>query len=273
MRRTPRIVVACIAMLAANACFASAFAFSTGSPDGRMAMASRPDLGGVLEIEAADDFTLVAPTDLTGATFTGLVTGAAPSIGAVGVEIYRIFPLDSNAARTPNVPTRTNSPSDVALDSLGTGDFSFTTTALAASFAASNSVLNGIVPAPNQTTGGDGSVTGSELQFTLTFAIPLSLPAGHYFFVPQVQVTNGEFYWLSAAFPTAMGDLQTWIRNGDLDPDWLRVGTDIVGGTTRFNASFSLAGETAAAVPEPGTAALLLAACAVGAIVGQRRVR
>jgi len=34
-----------------------------------------------------------------------------------------------------------------------------------------------------------------------------------------------------------------WIRNADLDPDWLRVGTDIVGGTT-FNGSFSLSGET-----------------------------
>jgi hypothetical protein len=36
-------------------------------------------------------------------------------------------------------------------------------------------------------------------------------------------------------------DLQEWIRNAELDPDWLRVGTDIVGGVT-FNATFSLAG-------------------------------
>ena len=32
-----------------------------------------------------------------------------------------------------------------------------------------------------------------------------------------------------------------WIRNSNLDPDWLRVGTDIVGGTT-FNGTFSLIG-------------------------------
>ena len=36
-----------------------------------------------------------------------------------------------------------------------------------------------------------------------------------------------------------------WVRDADLEPDWLRVGTDIVGGTT-FNASFSLFGEAEA---------------------------
>jgi hypothetical protein len=43
-----------------------------------------------------------------------------------------------------------------------------------------------------------------------------------------------------------MGDLQAWIRNSDLAPDWLRIGTDIIGGTTppTFNMTFSLAGTT-----------------------------
>jgi len=47
-------------------------------------------------------------------------------------------------------------------------------------------------------------------------------------------------------------DLQAWIRNSNLAPDWLRIGTDIVGGATApaFNMTFSLAGET---VPEAGT--------------------
>src|SRR5262249_50985223 len=40
-----------------------------------------------------------------------------------------------------------------------------------------------------------------------------------------------------------MGDLHEWIRNAALDPDWLRVGTDIVGAGT-FNTTFSLAGLT-----------------------------
>ena len=39
-------------------------------------------------------------------------------------------------------------------------------------------------------------------------------------------------------------DLQSWIRNEHLQPDWLRIGTDIVGGSPAptFNASFSLHG-------------------------------
>jgi len=43
--------------------------------------------------------------------------------------------------------------------------------------------------------------------------------------------------------PLFVGDLQSWIRNDDLAPDWLRIGTDITG-QGPFNASFSLSGET-----------------------------
>jgi hypothetical protein len=51
-------------------------------------------------------------------------------------------------------------------------------------------------------------------------------------------------------------DLQSWTRDdispNNLAPDWLRIGTDIVGGTTppTFNAAFSLAGQT---IPGPAT--------------------
>jgi hypothetical protein len=53
-----------------------------------------------------------------------------------------------------------------------------------------------------------------------------------------VDVTGGEFLWLSAArpivppgtpFPMGFTDLQSWTRDQMLDPDWLRVGSDIVG--------------------------------------------
>jgi hypothetical protein len=80
-------------------------------------------------------------------------------------------------------------------------------------------------------------------------------------------VTGGEFYWLSAPrpitppgvpFPPGFTDLQSWIRNDALDPDWLRVGTDITH-QGPFNAAFSLSGDTVAAVPEAQTYALLLA--------------
>src|SRR5262249_46614150 len=107
-----------------------------------------------------------------------------------------------------------------------------------------NSVINGIHPLPDQHTGGEGPVTGWLTQFVVVFNTEFILPPGHYFIVPQVEVLNGlgEFLWLSPAHPQAAGDLQMWVRNPDLDPHWLRVGTDIVGGTT-FNASFSLFGE------------------------------
>ena len=77
--------------------------------------------------------------------------------------------------------------------------------------------------------------------------------------------------WLSAPrpivppgtpFPAGFTDLQEWIRNEDLAPDWLRVGADIVGGTPAptFNATFSLSGQ---AVPEPASLLLLGAGLAV----------
>ena len=97
------------------------FNFSTGNPTNAMASASRPDVGGSFEIESADDFvTTGIQTSINSASFTGLLvpgSGATPAVSQVTVEIYRVFPADSNTVRAPNVPTRTNSPSDVALDS------------------------------------------------------------------------------------------------------------------------------------------------------------
>ena len=249
------------------------YTFSTGNPDGKIATASRPATTGKIEIETADDFLLANPLSLTGGAFTGLLTGGATTadITGVDVEIYRVFPKDSVNPPAGNVPTRTNSPSDIALasrDSTG-GALSFTTTLLNNLFTSSNSVLKGINPSPNQKTGGEGAVTGQEVQFNLTFNTPFDLPADHYFFIPQVQLNNGDFYWLSAPKPiVAPGtpftpDLQTWIRNTNLSPDWLRVGTDIVGGSP-YNASFSLTGKSSA-IPEPGTLGLL-AAGAVGGL-------
>ena len=74
---------------------------------------------GLHPIESAYDFVLTQETKINSATFTGLLTGIAPSIGNVVVEIYRVFPADSDVGRTsgpptfstPNVPTRVNSPS------------------------------------------------------------------------------------------------------------------------------------------------------------------
>jgi hypothetical protein len=180
------------------------------------------------------------------------------NISEVRVEIYRVFPKDSAVDRTTGpptfstakVPTRVNSPSDAELFDRDTadGNLTFTTTLLASNFTALNSVDTRI----HVMAGGDGPVRGQEVRFDVTFTNPFELPANHYFFVPQVLLNNpnNHFLWLSAPrpivapgtpFPPGFTDLQEWIRNSDLDPDWLRVGTDIVGGTT-FNATFSEAG-------------------------------
>ncbi len=279
--------VVLFAFLSAALADATPFFFTTGNPDGLIAVASRPSGSGLIEIEAADDFILSSPTLITSATFVGLLPTSAPlsTITSVDIEIYRVFPADSDVSRTSgaptfstvNVPTRVNSPSDVEFDSRSSGsDLTFTAGVISAAFTAANSVVNGIIPKPNQQTGGEGSVTGEEVQFNVVFTNPFSLPADHYFFVPQVQLSDGTFLWLSAPRPIVppgtplSPDLQAWIRNENLQPDWLRVGTDIVGGNTTFNMTFSLVGETV--VPEPATLAVSgLTLLAVGLI--RRRLR
>jgi hypothetical protein len=281
MTSTLRLAAIFLAMLSlvssegAVPAMAAPFFFSTGSPDGKIATASRRDSPGKFEIESADDFVLTSPTLLTNATFTGLIPiGSSASL--VVVEIYRVFQADSNVGRTsgppvfstPKVPTRVNSPSDVEFDSRDSsaGTLSFTTSVLQASFTASNSIQpGGIHPLPGDTTGGNGAITGQEVEFNLTFSPDFSLGPDHYFFVPQVELTSGDFYWLSAPrpivppgtpFPPGATDLQSWTRDANLDPDWLRIGTDIVGGSPAptFNAAFSLTG--VASVPEPSSLAV-----------------
>jgi hypothetical protein len=273
-------VVVVVALLASPA-RAGSFFFSTGDPDGLMAMASRPSSAGKIEIEAADDFVLTSPTNLTSATFTGLLpTGASLSdVVDVRVEIYRVFPNDSAVPPSGNVPTRNNSPSDVefADRSFAANNLTFTPGIIQASFTANKSVLNGITPI---VPGGGPAVTGQEVQFNVIFTTPFALPADHYFFVPQVQLSSGDFFWLSAPkpivapgtpFPPGFTDLQAWIRNENLAPDWLRVGTDIVGGSPapQFNAAFSLSGQT---VPEP-TSLTMLVLGSVGVVIAARRRR
>src|SRR6201997_3164833 len=98
---------------------ADAFSFSTGSPDGIIGTLSRPASAGLVQTETADDFILNECVLINQATFTGLLTSVAavPStITDVEVEIYHVFPVDSDTSRTPAVPTRQNSPSDVEID-------------------------------------------------------------------------------------------------------------------------------------------------------------
>ena len=101
--------------------------------------------------------------------------------------------------------TRVNSPSDnnfAAADGLG-GTFTFTTKVLNPSFQVANSVLSGGIHAfPNQFTGGQGPVTGVEVEFDVTFTTPFELGPDHVFFRPEVDLGSaGDFLWLSAPKP------------------------------------------------------------------------
>jgi hypothetical protein len=249
----------------------SAVFFSTGVPDGRIATIVEPANAhnSRVEYESADDFVLSSETKLNHASFTGLLTGGARprDVKNVVIEIYRVFPNDSNVGRTsgaptfstPQVPTRVNSPSDFAFKSLDSGhrQLNFRTRVLSQRFAALASVSS--VKAISVKSCGNGSVTGKEVEFDVTFGKhPLDLPAGHYFFVPRVGLgrnaaAGSHFLWLSARrpivppgtpFPAGNTDLQSWMRDDPpLAPDWLRVGADIIGGTT-FNATFEVSGES-----------------------------
>jgi len=232
---------------------AGAFSFSTGDPDGKIGTLSRPSSPGKIQTETADDFILSETTLINQATFTGLLPAGAPltSIGNVEIEIYHVFPNDSANPPSGNVPARANSPGDVEIGTAtrdgADGSLSFTPTILNPSFSVANSVVDGIKKSPNQKTNGEGPVTGEEVSITVTFNPPILLPADHYFFRPEVLLSDGNFLWLSAPKPTSpplfTGDLQSWTRNDDLAPDWLRIGTDITA-QGPFNAAFSLSGET-----------------------------
>lgn len=261
--------------LAAVPAAASAFFFSTGNPDGKIATLARVGSPAGIQTETADDFLLTQSlTHITSATFTGLMPIGVPlsSISQVEIEFYRVFPNDSDVSRTsgpplfstPQVPTRVNSPADVEIASATrdsfAGTLTFTPGIISSTFTALNSVVNGINPKPNQFTGGEGQVTGQEVQISVIFTTSVDLSAGHYFFRPEVLLSTGDnFLWLSAPKPIVppgtpfMPDLQSWIRNDNLAPDWLKIGTDITG-QGPFNATFSLVGTS---VPEPSTWALL----------------
>ncbi len=251
------------------------FFFSTGNPDGLIATLSRPASAGKIQTETADDFVLAQATTISSATFTGLLPLGTPltDVNDIEIELYHVFPLDSVDPPSGNVLTRVNSPSDhefLAFDS-NAGDVSFTPGIVSPNFSVLNSVVNGIHPIPNQFTGGEGGLTGEEVQFNILFTTPFTLPAGHYFFRPEVGLTSGDFLWLSAPKPIVSPgtpfapDLQSWIRNDDLAPDWSRIGADITN-QGPFNAAFSMSGDTA--VPEPSSylligigLALMLTAC------------
>ncbi|MEO7143423.1 MAG: PEP-CTERM sorting domain-containing protein [Bryobacteraceae bacterium] len=272
-----------IPFLAATLAASPVTLFSTGNPNGLIATVSGPASGSLAETETADDFILGQNALVSGATFTGLLPSGASlsAIKDVEIELYRVFPLDSVNPPDGRVPTRVNSPSDnqfAAFDE-ATGGIGVTASILNPSFTAANSVINGINPIPNQNTRGEGPVTGEEVLFSIVFNTPFVVGAAdHDFFRPEVELSSGNFLWLSAPKPIMppgtpfTGDLQAWIRNTNLDPDWLRIGTDIVGGAPAptYNMTFSLAGT---AIPEPSSMLLLGTGLAAALALGRKKRR
>ena len=231
-----------VGLVVAAPTMADVFSFSTGNPDGKLGSLSQPP-GPGLETETADDFVLTDATVISRATVHGLIASGlgVSDIKQVEVEVYHIFPIDSDTTRKPAVVTRVNSPADIEIGAAtrdsgaSPATLSFGTILVEKSFKVLNTVVNKINPAPNQFTGGEGPATGDEVEIDITFTPPIFLPAGQYFFRPEVQVSGG-FLYLSAPkpivspgtpFPAGFADLQSWIRNAKLSPDWSRIGTDI----------------------------------------------
>ncbi len=272
--RTPRKVVISrgsligvalvLTLYVATPLWAAPFLFSTGNPTTLLGALSRRPSPGKIETETADDFNLQETTVIKTATIVGLIPAETPldNIKDVEVEVYEVFSQNnSDVSRTSGpplfstaaVPTRVNSPADgeigTATRARTEGTLTISTRVLNSSFKVDSTVGNKL----SVNAGSDGAFTGQEVEITITFTTPIILTAGHYFFRPEVLVTNGDFLYVSGQRPILglplSPDLQAWIRNANLAPDWLRIGTDIIGGTT-FNMAFSLTGET---VPEAGT--------------------
>jgi hypothetical protein len=259
-----RKVLACATMMAstlliAQLATAETFSFTPGEPDGKVGALSRRASPGKIETETADDFVLQQTTIINKATIKGLLPADTDltKINDVEVEIYHVFPLDS-APFSGKVPSRTNSPSDVEIGTAtrdgSSGTLKFSATVENASFTVDHTVVNNI-----RVNAGEPGLAGEEVELTVTFTSPIILPAGNYFFRPEVLVTDADFLYLSVPRPIVppgnafVGDRQAWIRDSNLSPDWLRIGADIIVDGDTFNMAFSLNGETVPNAATPGT--------------------
>src|SRR5258706_11340389 len=188
----------------ATPAWASTFFFTTGNADGRLGALSRSESLGKLETETADDFILTETTVINGATITGLINAPVANIANVEVELYHVFPLDSISPPSGHVLSRVNSPSDVEIDAAtrdgSAGTLGFHATPVATAVSVANTVVNGINPTPSRTNG-EGPAIGDQVQISITFTQPIVLPAGHYFFRPDVLVTDGDFFYIFSPRP------------------------------------------------------------------------
>jgi len=262
--------------------------YNNDFPDGKIATAS----GSPKAAESADDFILGNTSTITSGSFTGLIPKTA-NILSVGVEIYGACTPGSGFAGCTNLGkavTRVNSPTSEGRPgterTTGDGTLTYSTSLLNNGIGVVGSVVDGInaqtPDVPATLTGGDGPGSGKEVRVNFNLTQGITLPTGHYFFVPSVELSDGSFLQLSAYRPVGgefgstliTPDLQAWVRNDTIKNDWLRTGTDIIGGPTdpaTYNLAFRLVGTTAV-VPEPtGVAMLIAGLVAVGAWSQRKR--
>src|SRR5260221_12482061 len=91
----------------ATPAWADPFFFSPGAPDRLLGALSQPVSMRHLETETADDFILTETTSIAQATITGLIPSGTPlaNLSNVEVEVYHVFPKDSDVGRTSGPPT------------------------------------------------------------------------------------------------------------------------------------------------------------------------
>ena len=118
-----------------------------------------------------------------------------------------VFPKDSADPPSGNVPTRNNSPSDIAFaerdDAAGWGSHVYRQCRKREFYRRKQRAER------------------DQPQAEPVLTKPFDLPADHYFIVPQVLLSTGEnFFWLSAPKPNPPPDLQAgfatriWRRTG-----------------------------------------------------------
>lgn len=246
--------------------------WSTLSPNSAQAFTSQPNAA--IGSETADDFfflnSLAPQFEVEGIKVDGLFSDPDAEITNVRVELYRSFPVDSDATRTTDI-VRLNGPADDAFAAFDSAEGSLS---YSVKDKGSFTVDSTITPGSLTNLGAVGSgLTGNlrQIDITLTDSILLDAAAtpldqaNHYFLAATVETSQGDYYWLAGEQPpTTVGDRQAWLRTEPFVPDWIRV-SDIINdepGTLApaFNASFEVSGKP---VPEPSTA---LGTLALGSI-------
>ena len=285
----PLSMLGCLPAMPAAALLPAVYSFSTGDPDGKIATASRPE--STENSRSSPRMISCSPTtSITSATFTGLVPGGGERPPTSSSRSIAYFPRLGcrphqrvAAVLDVEVPTRVNSPSDVAFleaDS-ATGGLVLDQGARGDLHRKQLGETGGIYPEPESDTGGNGAVTGEEVRFDRELHRRLAPPRQPLFLRASGRAGQRQFLLAVGAeadrlagtpFPPGFTDLQSWTRD---DSARSRLAAHRHGHRGRrpaptFNAAFSLAGS---AVPEPSTWAMMLLGFAGLGFAGYRRAR